>query len=331
MPKISVVVPAYNAAGTLERCIRSIQSQDAPDFELLIVNDGSTDESGSVCRRFAESDPRIRYFEQPNGGLSAARNTGIEHAVGDYITFVDSDDYIGNGCFGYMLKQAEKTNADIVLCGYYLELGNTVRENRCKPMLLNGAYGKELIELKAKNLIDSAWNKLYRRDFLQKTGVRMPIGEIFEDTAFNLELLTFKPVIAVSDRCFYHYVQNAGSITKKYQPQKLETLKKRAIKLKEVSNGIEEYCDFYYVKSVFSALIDLFLCFSRREIMMAVSREIEEPDFIRAAQNAAFEGRSNRFIIRVARSRHPKKVYRFCRACYWLKYRFKKLFLRVRT
>ena len=93
MPKISIIVPVYNAEQWLERCIESIVAQTYADWELLLVDDGSNDRSGDICDRYAASDPRIQAFHKPNGGVSSARNLGLDHAQGEWITFVDSDDY----------------------------------------------------------------------------------------------------------------------------------------------------------------------------------------------------------------------------------------------
>lgn len=328
---ISVVVPVYKVERDIKKCIDSVLGQTFGDFELLLINDGSPDKSGDICRAAAEGDGRIRYFEKPNGGLASARNYGMERARGEYICFVDSDDYIAPNCLEYCLSRIRETEADMVLCGYIMENGNGesyVFEN-------DGVYcGKEInsamIGLKRKNLIDPAWNKLYRRDFLEKNAMRFPQGEIYEDTDFNLRLLKKEPKIAVSRECFYHYVLHMGSITRRYNPEKLATIKRRALLLREVTEGIEPYCDYYYIKSVFSAIMDMFLSCKKSDIKAAIAKEAADPDFRRAAENAAADGKVAGITVRAARGCRPSRIYRFCRLSYILKFKLQRLFLRVR-
>lgn len=331
MAKISVIVPVYNSEKTVKRCIDSVLAQSLNDFELILINDGSTDKSEEICLEAKRNDSRIKYIRKENGGLSSVRNLGIDIAESEYISFIDSDDYADRDMLEFMYKKAGETSADIILCGYKTESGKTVVEKKCEDMLLDGkSYSLYMPELKSKNLIDSAWNKLYRRDFIVNSGVRMPEGEIYEDTAFNLSLLAHKPIIAVYGRCFYHYVQNMGSITKRYNPEKLSTLKRRARLLKEVTSGIDSYCDFYYIKSVFSSFIDMFLSLKASEIKQIIKSEISEAEFIKAAENADFDGKVNRLIISAAQSGNACRIYAFCRASYVLKYKMQRLFMRVK-
>ncbi len=328
--KISVIVPVFNGERTLKRCVDSLLAQSLSDFELVLIDDGSTDNSGAICEEYSKRDERVRYVKKENGGPSSVRNLGIKEAAGEYIAFADSDDYMDEGALDFMYKKAKETGADMVICGCFIELQKTVRINNCEEMILEGEYGEKIIPLKSKDLLDAPWNKLYNTEFLRKTKVTMPEGEIFEDTAFHLELLEHSPKIAVYSECFYHYVQNLGSITKKYNPEKLPLLKKRAIQLKSVTSGIEAYCDFYYIKSVFSSFIDMFLSCEKSQIKSLIKEEIKEADFVNAAENASFEGKYNQIIIKIAKSGNYKKIYGFCRLCYILKYKARKLFLKVR-
>lgn len=314
----------------MRRSLDSILAQSFRDFELLLIDDGSTDKSGEICKLYENKDDRVRYIKKENGGPSSVRNLGIKEAKGDYIAFADCDDYMDDGAYKFMYEKALETAADMVICGCFTELGNTVQKVFCEEMLIDGEYGEKIIPLKSKDLLDAPWNKLYKAEFLKSTGVEMPEGEIFEDTAFHLELLKFSPKIAVYSECFYHYVQNLGSVTKKYNPEKLAILKKRAKQLKEVTTGIDSYCDFYYIKSVFSSFIDMFLSCKKGEIKALIKKEIEESDFQNAAKNADFEGRHNKIIIKIAKSGKANRIYGFCKLCFILKFKLRKLFLRVR-
>ncbi len=331
MIKISVIVPVYNAGTTLNKSISSVLNQTLGDFELLLINDGSTDNSAEVCRELAESDSRIVYIQKENGGAASARNLGVQKARGEYLCFVDGDDYIDPSMLEFFYNTASKYNADIVQCGYFMENGDSVsRISASSGVFAGEEINQKMIEIKSKNLIDSPCNKAYRREFVLASGVTMPEGEAFEDTDFNLRLLKYSPKFVVCDECFYHYVLRMGSTTRKYNPQKLSIMKRRAALLKDVTKGIEEYCDFYLVKSVFSALIDMFLCCKKGEIRAVIKAECLTDDFHKAAKNADFGGVGSKVILVAARSRKLWVIYSACYGFYLLKYKLQKLFLRVR-
>jgi len=329
MPKVSVIVPIYNTAKYLTGCIDSVLSQKYEDFELILVNDGSTDSSEDICKGY--TDNRVRYFYKENGGLSSARNYGMDKALGEYIVFIDSDDFIDNDCISYLQQKANETKADIVLCGFYLQSKDSIIPVTAESGFFAGEeINKVIVELKSKNLIDTSCNKIYKASFLRENGLTFPEGEIFEDTAFNLNLLRFNPKIFVSDKCFYHYIQHQGSITKRYNPQKLETLKLRAKLLRDVTSGAEAYCDYYYIKSVFSAFIDGFLSLNKKEIKNIISKEIKTEEFKEKAKNAHFGGINAKMVCFAAKSGNVCFVYLFCKFTFVLKYKFQKLFLRVK-
>lgn len=332
MCKISVVVPVYNCEKTLSKCLSSVLNQTFKDFELIIVNDGSPDNSEKICREFEEKDKRVKYIRRENGGLASVRNLGLSEAKGDYLCFVDSDDYIDEAALSFMYRTAEKEKSDIVLCGYYIENGKNVERNSCESV----SIGKEninshIVELKSKNLIDPAWNKLYRLSFLKETDVQFPVGEYYEDTCFNLKLLAFAPIITVCNECFYHYVLQMGSITRRYNEQKLEIIKERARLLKSSTNGVEPYCDFYFIKCVLSSFTDMFFSLSKKDIKAYIRQEITTDEFIKAADNACFSGISSKLIISAARSRSVNRVYGFCSLSYFLKYKMQRVFSAVKN
>ncbi len=331
MVKISVIVPVYNAGTTLNKSIESVLKQTLTDFEVLLINDGSTDNSAEVCKALEKKDSRIVYIEKPNGGAASARNLGLKKARGEYLCFVDGDDFIDPQMLEFFYTTAKQHNADIVQCGYYMENEGSVSRISAENGVFEGAeINKKIIEIKSKNLIDSPCNKAYRREFVLDSGVTMPEGEAFEDTDFNLRLLKFCPKFVVCDECFYHYVLHMGSTTRKYNPEKLGIMKRRAALLKEVTSGVDGYCDFYLIKSVFSAIIDMFLCCKKSEIKDTVKRECLTAEFCAAAENADFGGIGSKIIITAARSRNATVIYLAGYGFYVLKYKLQKLFLKVR-
>lgn len=331
MSTVSVIVPVYRVELEVERCIGSILSQSFSDFELILVNDGSPDRSGAICQAAAQRDSRIRYFEKSNGGLASARNYGLEKATGEYICFADSDDYIEPEALEYCVNKISEVGADMVICGYFMDNDGKTSKIAAPAGIYSGSdINRAMPELKRKNIIDPAWNKLYKREFIEKNGLRFPDGEIYEDTDFNLRALCFSPKVAVFDKCFYHYELHMGSITRRYNPEKLETIKRRALLLKEVTSGIEPCCDYYYIKFVFSAIMDMFLSCGRREIKQKIKQEAGGAAFKAAAANAQAVGLPAAIMVKAARSGSPLLMYCFCRLAYILKFKLQGLFLRVR-
>lgn len=331
MIKVSIIVAVYNSQEYIERCIASLASQTLKELEILLIDDGSTDLSGEICLKYANKNENVFYYKKENGGAASARNFGMRLARGKYFCFVDSDDYIDNEAVLTMYLSAEKQKADIVSCGYFMHNGKSVSRISAEGGSYSGSeINSRIVELKSKNLIDSPCNKLYLTEFVRSSGILMPEGEPYEDTDFNLRLLTVLPKIVLLDECFYHYILHMGSATRHYNPQKLEIIKKRARLLKECTATVDDYCDFYFVKSVFSAIIDMFLSCKSDEIKATVRRECLSPEFRARAEGCRAEGRGAAVIKRVAISGSVNRIYGFLKLCYILKYKMQKLFLRVR-
>ena len=214
---ISVIIPIYNVEQYLRQCIDSIISQTYTDLEVLLIVDGSPDNCGKICEEYAWKDKRIKVFQTKNNGLSSARNYGILHANGEYIGFVDSDDWIEPEMYSILLNRIEMTDADICVCGYKRE--NDFSEYIFQPdeVIYNRAEAfNALLEEKISN---SVWNKLYRRELFRE--VRFPDGKNFEDVIILNELLwTAKKVAAISAP-LYHYRVRQNSITKTYSAANL--------------------------------------------------------------------------------------------------------------
>jgi len=214
VPKISVVVPVYNVEAYVEKCVDSVLAQTNRDFELILVDDGSTDGSGAICDRLAEKDSRIRVIHQENAGLGGARNTGIAQARGEWISFVDSDDWLEPDILEKAWQAAEKTEADIALFAFRSvdEQGNTLkvfREEVPKNQALIMEGHKE-IYLTAP----CAWNKLYRAELFRKTEIRYPSRVWYEDIRTTLKLFSAAGKAVFLDDIGYNYLMREGSITK---------------------------------------------------------------------------------------------------------------------
>lgn len=212
MAKITVAVPVYNVKPFLEKCVRSVLAQTERDFELLLVDDGSTDGSGALCDELAGTDPRIRVIHQENRGLGGARNTGIEAAGGEWVLFPDSDDWLEPQTLERALSAAEQTGADMSAFAFRTvdESGRELhvfQENFPKNMGLDVNTHREVL-LAAP----SAWCRLYKTELFRETGVRYPPRVWYEDVRTTLKLLPNCKKIVYTDYVGYNYLQRAGSI-----------------------------------------------------------------------------------------------------------------------
>lgn len=214
MAEISVIVPVYNVEKYLRKCLDSILSQTFQDFELILINDGSADASGEICREYAAEDERVRFFDQENGGLGYTRNRGIEQAGGRYILFVDSDDYIAGNMLELLYGHVTQSGADMATCGVY----NVFRQ-ACIPQYekieqfeCSGEEAFGLI-LVGEKIPGSSCNKLIRADILE--GIRFPEGVPYEDVAFHTELMQKVKHVYVDTTPLYYYVHRENSITTK--------------------------------------------------------------------------------------------------------------------
>ena len=209
--KITVVVSVYNVEEYLDRCIQSLLQQTFRDFELILVDDGSPDRCPGMCDEWAKKDPRISAFHKANGGLSSARNLGIEHAKGEYIIFPDPDDWVEPDYLEKLLALKNEYNADLSICSDHLEC----QENGFKEetVLLN--RDEALRELmKPKGFCGYAWNKLYSMDVILKNDLRFDeeLGAV-QDLHFNVRYFLLCDSFVYATLPLYHYVINSGSVS----------------------------------------------------------------------------------------------------------------------
>ncbi|WP_290148085.1 glycosyltransferase family 2 protein [uncultured Dubosiella sp.] len=209
---VSIVVPIYNVEKYLSKCIDSLIDQTYKNLEIILVNDGSTDQSGDIAQQYAKQDSRIRYIIQKNKGLGGARNTGLEYAKGNYILFIDSDDYIRNNMVEKMVKAMEANALDIVVCEYERvnEKGEYI-ERYHLPFLDHKVY--DPLHQKEVLLMDpAAWNKMYKRELFEHTNLRFPDRVWYEDLRTTPKLIAQAKRVGFLHEPFYLYLQRASSI-----------------------------------------------------------------------------------------------------------------------
>ena len=218
-PVISVIVPFYKAETTLERCVESILNQSCPNLELLLIDDGSTDGSGEICRQFVERDRRVRYHYQENCGVSSARNLGIDLARGEYVCFVDSDDWLVEDTLAALYEAAEVNKADCVIprmkAEYYSADGRYLRDVFFKDDFDRLIRAHELPD--AFETLFRSWScfstcgRLYRTEVLKGNGIRFDTQVcVLEDLCFNLDAFEYmETIVHVSVLAYVYYVLNA--------------------------------------------------------------------------------------------------------------------------
>ncbi|HNW25236.1 MAG TPA: glycosyltransferase [Candidatus Gastranaerophilaceae bacterium] len=221
--KISVIVPAYNTSSYLKQCLESLISQTFNDIEIICVNDGSTDNSLEILNKFAKKDKRIKIISQKNQGLSAARNTGIKAAKGEYIGFVDSDDWADESMFEKLYQNAKKFDADISMCSITTFNEDTGVYNNSDPYMTMNLFPESFEDrvFSPKETYDFifricvvAWNKIYKRDFLDKIGGFFKEGLVFEDNLFFCQtFMQANKICITKENLIFYRLNSPKSIT----------------------------------------------------------------------------------------------------------------------
>lgn len=292
-PLISVIVPIYNVEAYLGRCVDSLLCQTYRNLEIILVDDGSPDGCPAICDAYAAKEKRVRVIHQKNAGLSGARNAGIEAAAGEYLAFVDSDDYVAADFLHTLYELLAATGCAISQCGFAYVQGEPLKSQKSRDYrvyrgesLMEQLYGPE--EEATRFVV--AWNKLYRRELFEK--IRYPLGRIHEDEATTYRLFHEGKKLAYTDRALYgYYTDHAGSITSVFSRKRLQWLtahEERIVFFRE--NGYERLLPRAYRK-LCDACITFYLRCSkqdgegrklREELMKDLKRYLREgEDWIR--------------------------------------------------
>lgn len=222
---ISVIVPIFNAEKYLHRCIKCILAQDYTDYELLLIDDGSTDNSGTICDEYAIKDNRIRVFHKENGGVSSARNWGLDNAIGEYIMFVDSDDYMLPGMLEVMLSTLESKKADLVICGT-TETGGGYWRPIADVNYSKNQLKESFVSLLHTELLSPPWNKIYKKEIIRSNRFCEDIS-FGEDLLFNIQYLEkCENISFIKESPFYHEKENENSLVVKFNRNRLLDIEK---------------------------------------------------------------------------------------------------------
>jgi glycosyltransferase involved in cell wall biosynthesis len=244
LPKISVIIPVYKVEPYLRQCIDSILTQSYSNLEIILVDDGSPDNCGKICDEYAEKDNRINVIHKENEGQAAARNTGINKATGEYLTFVDSDDWVAPDILELLYTSLISNNADVSCCGYYLAYSNMYKTFNCsnKILVLNREQAIEQMLLN-KNVFCSVWGKLYKKSLFDV--IRFPCGISYgEDAAVTFNVLSIIECVVSNNIPKYYYRQRKGSlVSMNYNSKKMEILNNAERILKVIENNYPNITD----------------------------------------------------------------------------------------
>lgn len=279
MPEISIIVPVYNVETYIRRCIDSLQAQTFTEIEILLIDDGSKDSSGSICDEYASKDGRIKAIHKANGGVSSARNAGLDNAIGRYIMFCDPDDYVEPTWCEKLFDAIESSGGFFACCGYTsVKLSGEIKQiNYIQDADL--ASAEKLIKLYSAELLQSVWSKIFARTVIKQNSIRFDetINKA-EDAIFVLQYLRIKAGdISSVPEALYNYVFNVpSSLTKKVIPEywnlncRLFAEIRKTMKAYDVP--FSEYSEIYYPNIIIAILQSLNILFdyniTRKELFL---------------------------------------------------------------
>ena len=215
-PMVSIIVPVYNGEKSIERCLRSIQNQSYTNIEVIVVNDGSTDHTEKVIKKYVEEDARFHYIKKDNTGVSDSRNIGMASAKGEYFQFVDGDDWLVKRATEEFVRTAQLYDCDMVISDFYRVCG---RKNMVKghidmgPVITRTKFAEYMMKAPANFYYGVLWNKFFKADIIRKFSLVCDTDlDWCEDFRFNLEYLQYVGNVGVIDRPLYYYVKTKGSL-----------------------------------------------------------------------------------------------------------------------
>ncbi len=276
MPKVSIIVPVYNTEKYLKKCLDSLVKQTLKDIEILVINDGSKDNSKDIINSYAKKYKNIRAFDKTNGGLSDARNYGIKKATGNYIAFIDSDDYVTTDMYEKMYKKAISKDFDMVVCDLNLVYENSEKKDRISSNVKNDTNNvKEVM----RTIYPVAWNKIFKKELFD-LGIEFKKGIWFEDVEFLYRILPYIKSIGVVKEPFNQYLQREGSISKSTDNKLYNYIDNwngivKFYKEKKLYNKFYKELEYSYVRYLYATFIKQASNFEKKEFNNAVDEAIK--------------------------------------------------------
>lgn len=309
---ISVVVPVYNAENNIENCIKSILKQTYQDYELILINDGSTDGSLKICQKYVQKDKRVRIISQTNRGVSETRNVGIRNAKGEYIQFIDSDDEITADMLELMVAEMQNSDVDIVICGYNEILTrqtNTVIPDK-KGIMDIRELNDNYPNIFERFLLNAVWNKLYKKNKIKNFFVQnLSMGE---DLIFNLEYMKQISTISFIDKPLYQYYVYENSLTRKFREDYIDIAEKLYLESKKfcdkynlVKQGYRDISNIF-IKFLFYGFSDLYINkkLTNREKKACLDKWIHNSNVTHAICMATLSSPKEKLVIWMVKKRY---------------------------
>ena len=276
-PKVSIVVPIYNVEKYLDRCIQSLLAQTLKEIEIILVDDESPDNCPQICDRYVAKYTYVKVVHKKNDGLGKARNSGMEVATGEYIAFVDSDDYIKEDMYEILLNLIKKYDADVSICNLY----DVIDENECIRNKENGIREYSRLDILKEVLLDKniqsyAWNKLYEKELFDE--IKYPIGKKYEDIGTTFYVFEKCNKIVVTSEPEYYYLKRSDSLVNNVTESTVldytEIIIQRYLYTKENIKELKKYNNYYLAKTLITAHNDIELLGSISEKMQEKYKEL---------------------------------------------------------
>ncbi|MDO4509722.1 MAG: glycosyltransferase family 2 protein [Lachnospiraceae bacterium] len=341
---LSVIVPVYNTElAKLRKCICSIVNQTYSDIEIIIVDDGSDMTTASECDQIALQDERIIVIHKNNEGVSAARNTGIDIARGDYVFFSDSDDYIDNMAFEKMTYYVEK-KYDLVIAGYFFEIESLEGNSLIKQFLPSKVFDdrksflNNMIDLWDNSLMYNVWNKMFSLHIIKENGIQFPEGKSFnEDRDFIRDYLMYVDKCAVMEDCFYHYIREDDSAaTGQYRENMLDIRKEEYHRLISffIDIGIKDFNEYVsreHLDRVIASIENLYhghLC--NAEIKEKIHTILEDSDTCSCACAAIPKSCKSKILYSLVKNKNEFLLFWMMEIIYKIRIKYPVLFTKLR-
>lgn len=240
LPLVSIVVPVYNVEKYLERCLKSIIQQTYLMLEIILVDDGSTDSSGEICDKYSEMDERIQVIHKENGGLSEARNVGIDKACGKYIAFIDSDDWVTEDYISDMYIALKENDSDVAVCGMIKTSKEDFRRKKVEEE--NSVYSNDeaIRQLLYRRISTSAWGKLYKKALWEER--RFKVGKLYEDVEpLYFILKKSKKIVVINKRNYFYFCRPGSIVNQKFSIRKMDYVESCKKVLEYVTKDYPQY------------------------------------------------------------------------------------------
>ena len=314
--KLSIIVPVYNVAGYLHRCFNSILEQKFTDFELIIVEDGSNDCSLSICREYQNNDNRIRVYTQSHSGVSSARNRGLSYASGEYVTFIDADDWLDDDMFSTLINISDSYSCDLVACNYYVNdsFNPKICQNEPLTVLAIDEAITMSFDLEPHTFSANCWNKLFRGDVIRKNKLQfdktITIGEDFVFLVRYL-MMTKRDIMFIDSPKYHYFLNEKGAISMKFNEKKVSVIEAHQI-LRELLINKDEIITALNKRSAIVAYRILLQSIKADyKVKSVVTRLQKETRYLSVTPHPEVFGRF-KDKIQLFLSTHNFTTYRFC-------------------